>query len=62
MVNFGMISTINKTTCVTDHSIKTIDHKHRESILNTKIQTRIIETISWYFQPQNAKLIWMMIK
>lgn len=46
MVNFGMISTINKTTCVTEHSIKTIDHKHTESILNTKIQTRIIETIS----------------
>lgn len=46
MVNFGMISTINKTKCVTEHSIKAIDHKHTESILNTKIQTRIIETIS----------------
>ena len=56
MFNFGMISTINKTTCVTEHSTTTIYHIHTNSVLNTKIQAGIIETVSQYFQPQHARL------
>ena len=56
MFNFGIISTINKTRCVTEHSTTTIDHIHTNSVLNTKIQIGIIVNFSQYFQLQNSKL------
>ena len=56
MFNFGIISTINKTRCVTEHSTTTIDYIHTNSVLNTKIQIGIIVNFSQYFQLQNSKL------